>query len=54
MEIFVEMGWSFQGIFKTERDGDTCEKDWVKDVKAKKGKIHGCMKWLSLLNNNIP
>lgn len=54
MEIFVEMGWSFQGIFKTERDGDSCEKDWVKDVKAKKGKIHGCTKWLSLLNNNIP
>lgn len=35
MQIFVEMGWSFQGIFKKEKDGNTCGKVWVNNVKCR-------------------
>lgn len=32
--FFVETDWSFQGIFKTEKVGDTCEKGWRDNVKC--------------------
>lgn len=35
------MDWSFQGKFKPERNGDTCEKDWVKDVKYRNARFMG-------------